>query len=181
MELFHGRRVRSFLPTLDDTVDVEAGKAARERRDLVTKCEKQSTNPLPPLKKGDMCYRIKLDGKRETLIHNPCEVVQIRNHGESYYIRDLETGRIYLSNRKFVKHSETSRNLEHHLKNMEVVSDKTLKHKLQDWTLSTETIVPPDSCVQDRNLETLSKRVKFDSTLFLAMVNLRRWRSAPTS
>jgi len=94
-----------------------------------------------------MCYRIKLDGKKETLIHNPCEVVQIRNHGESYYIRDLETGRIYLRNRKFIKHRETSRNLKHHLKNMEVVSDKTLKHKLQDWTLSTETIVPPDSCV----------------------------------
>ena len=115
-ELFHGQRVRSYLPTLDDTVDVGEGKAARERKDLITKCKKQSTNPLPPLKKGDMCYRIKLDGKKETLIHNPCEVVQIRNHGESYYVRDLETGRIYLRNRKFIKHSETLRNMEHRLK-----------------------------------------------------------------
>jgi len=30
-ELFHGRRVRSYLPTLDDAVNVEEGKAARER------------------------------------------------------------------------------------------------------------------------------------------------------
>ena len=63
------------------------------------------------------------NGKKEKLNHNPCEVVQIRNHGESCYIRDLETGRIYLRNRKFIKHS----------------------------------------------------------TLFLARVDLRRWRSAPTS
>ena len=71
--------------------------------------------------------------------------------------------------------------MEHRLQNMEVVSDNTLKHKLQDWTLSTETIVPPGSCVQDKNSETLMKRVKFDSTLLLARVDLRRWRSAPTS
>ena len=102
-------------------------------------------------------------------------MVQIRNHGESYYIKDLETGRIYLRNRKFIKHSETLRNMEHHLKNMEVILDKTLKHKLQDWTLSTETVVPPDSCVRDKNSEPPSKRVKFDSTLFLARVDLKRW------
>ena len=77
--------------------------------------------------------------------------------------------------------TETSRNMEHHLKNMEVVLDKTLQYKLQDWTLSTETIIPPDSCVRGRNSDTPSKRVKFDSTLFLARVDLRRWRSAPTS
>ena len=64
--------------------------------------------------------------------------------------------------------------MEHHLKNMEVISDKTIKHKLQDWNLSTETIVPPSSCVRDSNSDTPSKRVKFDNTLFLARVDLRR-------
>ena len=78
-ELFHGRRVRSFLPTLDDSVDLEEGKAAREKRDLVTKRDKQSTKPLPPLKTGDMCYHIKLDSKKQTLIDNPCEVLFASN------------------------------------------------------------------------------------------------------
>ena len=82
--------MRSYLPTLDDSVDVEEGKAARERKDLIIKNKKQTHSLLPPLNKGDMCYHIKLDGKKETLIHNPCEVVQVRNHRESYYIQDLE-------------------------------------------------------------------------------------------
>ena len=120
--------------------------------------------------------RIKLNGKRETLIHNPCEVIQIRNHRESYYIQDLETGRIYLRNRKYIKHSETSRNQLHHLHNMEVISDKSLKHKLQDGKLSTETMTPPTSCVRSKNSRPPYKRVKFDSTLFLARVDLRRYR-----
>ena len=162
-------------------MDVEAGKAARERKDLIMKSKTQSTSPMSPLKTGDLCYRIKLDGKQETLVENPCEVVEIRKHGESYYIKDLETERIYLRNRKFIKHSETSRNIEHRLKNMEVVSYNTLKHKLQDWTLSTETIVPPGSCVRDKNSETPMKRVKFDSTLFLARVEFKKWHSTTTS
>ena len=62
--------------------------------------------------------------------------------------------------------------MEHRLNNMEVVSDNTLKHKLQNWDLSTENIVPPGSCVCDKDSGTPMKRVKFDSTLFLARVEL---------
>ena len=102
-ELFHGRRVRSFLPSIDDSIDVAEGKAARERTDLITKSRNQTTQPQPPHKVGSLCYRIKLDGKKETLVHNPCEVVSVRKHRESYYIRDLETDRIYLRNRKYLR------------------------------------------------------------------------------
>ena len=34
-ELFQGRRVRSYLPMLDDTVDINKGKVAREMKDLL--------------------------------------------------------------------------------------------------------------------------------------------------
>ena len=42
-ELFHGRRVRSHLPCLDDTVNVDKGKAAGERKDMVVKNAKKPT------------------------------------------------------------------------------------------------------------------------------------------
>ena len=43
-ELFHGCRVRSYLPTLDDTVDTEKGKAKKELKDLVVKNATKHTN-----------------------------------------------------------------------------------------------------------------------------------------
>ena len=104
-EILHGRRIRFLLPTLDDKIDIAAAKAAREKTDLITKGKHQTSKPSTPLSKGDLCYRIKLDGKRETLVKNPCKVIQIRKHGESYYIRDFQSGRIYLRNRKFIKMS----------------------------------------------------------------------------
>ena len=93
----------------------------------------------------------------------------------------METNKIYLRNRKFIKHSESHRNMEHLLQNMEVFSDQTIKHKLKDWILTTETAIPPNSCMRDRDSGPPSKRVKFDSTLFLARVDLKRWHTAPTS
>ena len=95
-ELLHGRRVRSILPSINDEVDINAAKAARQHTDMLVKNKKQTGKPLPMLSLGDLCYRIKLDGnKRETLVSNPCEVIQIRRHGESYNIKDLVTNRIY--------------------------------------------------------------------------------------
>ena len=110
-EILHGRRIRSILPTINDEVDIEAAKAARQKTDLVVKNKKQTSKPLPPLALGDLCYRIKLEGKKETLVDNPCEIIQTRRNGESYYIRDLVTNRIYLRNRKFIKQSDSHRNI----------------------------------------------------------------------
>ena len=48
-----GQRVRSYLPTLDDKVDVEEDIVAIEMEDLLTKNATQTHNPLPPLKLDD--------------------------------------------------------------------------------------------------------------------------------
>ena len=167
-KIMHGRRIRSLLPTLDDKINIAAAKAAREKTDLIIKNKKQTSKPSPPLSLGDLCYRILFEGKRETLVDNPCEVIQIRKHGESYYIRDILTNRIYLRNRKFIKMSESSKNEFYRIKNMEVMVKKSLKHKLVDGKLSTEEVTPPAICMRKKDLETPSKRVQFNSTLFLA-------------
>ena len=84
-KFFHRRRVSSYLPTLNDSVTIEEVKVAREQKDLIFKSKKQTHSILSPLKKGDMYYQIKLDGKKETLIHNQCEIELVRIHRESYY------------------------------------------------------------------------------------------------
>ena len=48
-ELFHGRRVRSYLPMLNDTVDINKGKAAREMKDMVVKNSTKTHKPLKPI------------------------------------------------------------------------------------------------------------------------------------
>ena len=63
MELFFGRRVRSRLPSLDDSVYVQAGKEAREKTDKEVKEKTHTHKPLPKLEVGDLVYRIKTDGK----------------------------------------------------------------------------------------------------------------------
>ena len=123
-KIMHGRRIRSLLPTLDDRIDIAAAKEAREKADLIIKNKKQTSKPSPPLSLGDLCYWILFEGKRETLVDNPCEVIQIRKHSESYYIRDILTNRIYLRNRKFIKMSESSKNEFYKNQNMEVTVKK---------------------------------------------------------
>ena len=172
----HGWRIRSLLPTLDDKIDIAAAKAAGEKTDLIINNKKQTSKPSPPISLGNLCYRILFEGKRETLVDNPCEVIQIRKHGESYYIRDILTNRIYSRNRKFIKMSEASKKEFYRIKNMEVMTKKYLKHKLVDGKLSTEEVTPPASCMRKKDLETSSKRVQFDSTLFLAWGELRKYR-----
>ena len=97
-ELFHGRRVRSYLPSLDDTVDVNKGKAVRELKDMVVQNATKTQEPLRPLNLGDLCYRRHFDGKKTLRIESLREVIEVRKNSESYYIRDLTTDRIYLRN-----------------------------------------------------------------------------------
>ena len=72
--------------------------------------------------------------------------------------------------------SESSKNAFYKIKNMLVLVNKNLKHKLVDGKLSTEEVTPPASCMRKKDSETLSKRVQFDSTLFLARGELRKYR-----
>ena len=106
-ELFHGRRVRSYLPSLDDTIDVNKGKLARELKDIVIKNATKNHKPLKPLNVGDLCYRRHFDRKKTLRIESLCEVIEVRKSGESYYIKDLETERIYLRNCLWIELSES--------------------------------------------------------------------------
>ena len=102
-ELFHGRKLRTYLPTLDDTVDINKGKASRELIDMITKNASHTHKPLKALEKGDLCYRRKFDGKKLVKISDICEVIKVRKRGESYYIKDLKTERTYLKNRSWIE------------------------------------------------------------------------------
>ena len=116
-ELFQGRRVRSHLPCLDDTVDLDKEKAARELKDMVVKNATKTHKPLKPLNLRDLCYRRHFDGKKTLRIESLCKVIEVRKNGESYYIWDLTTDRIYLKNHLWM---EPSLNKIHQAKNLKV-------------------------------------------------------------
>ena len=147
------------------------------------KSKHQVSTPQPPLEVGSLCYRIQLDGKKQTLVDQPCEVVAIRKHGESYYIRDIQTNRIYLRNRKYIKRSESSVNSQHMLENMVVTYNTEIKYQLDNcqqepdgWNVSTTTVSLPTSCMKGRDFDRNNKRVHFDGSLFAARAELQRYR-----
>merc|ERR1712240_232597 len=85
-ELFHGRRLRTYLSTLDTSVDVEKGRASRELTDMITRNKSQTHKPLKALEVGNLCYRREFDGKKLVTIDNLCEAIEVRKWNESYYI-----------------------------------------------------------------------------------------------
>ena len=92
-----------------------------------------------------------------------------------------------MRNRKYIRPSESSKNLEHMTKNMEVVFDTNLQYKLDNckqepdaWNLSTTTASPLASCFKGRETNK-TKRVHFDGTLFAARAELKRLRSSDTA
>ena len=107
--------------------------------------------------------------------------MEVRKHGESYFIRDLITDRIYLRNRKWIKHSEKFINMEHRLKNMEVIFDQSVKHVMIDWSVKEKWAEPVVSCMKSQDSPITGNRVKFDNTCYLARVQLERWRTKSTA
>ena len=88
---------------LDNTVDVNKGKAARKMKDLMVKNATKNHKPLKPLSVGDLCYRRHFYRKRTVRIESLCEVIEICRSRKSYYIKYLETERIYLKNCLWIK------------------------------------------------------------------------------
>ena len=76
-------------------------------RDLVVKNVTKSHKLLKPLSVGDLCYRRHFYGKKTLRIESLCKVIEVRISRESYYIRYLETERIYLRNRSWIELSES--------------------------------------------------------------------------
>ena len=67
---------RSYLPSLEDKVAVEEGKAARDLKYLVVNNATQTHSPVHPLKMGVLCYIRRLNRKQEVLLEDPCEVIE---------------------------------------------------------------------------------------------------------
>ena len=84
-------------------MDIDKGKAARELKDMVVKNVTKTHKPLKPLNMGDLCYRRHFDRKKTLRIENLSEIKEVRKNGESYYIQDLTTDRIYLRNRSWIE------------------------------------------------------------------------------
>ena len=179
-ELFHRRRMRSYLPCIDDTVDVEKGIVARELKDIAVKNATKTHKPLKPLNIGDLCYRRHFDSKKTLRIESLCEVIVVCKSGESYYIKDLTMDRIYLRNCFWIETSESSINEINQAKNLRVKYDTTVCHTIKEGTIQSSKIEAPTGCLHSKNLESPAKRVKFDSSVIIARCELLSWRVSNT-
>ena len=73
----HGHCVRSHFPTLEDTIDVDKGKAHRELTDMVVKNATRTHKPVHQLQLGDLVYRRHFDGKKTLRIDSLCKIVEV--------------------------------------------------------------------------------------------------------
>ena len=110
-------------------------------------------------------------------IENLCEVIEVRNHGESYYIKDLETDRIYLRNRAWIEPSKTSLNEIHKAKNLKVKFDDKIYHSLIEGKVHSTNREATTSCLRSKNSTIKDKRVHFDSSMVIACCELISWRN----
>ena len=125
--------------------------------------------PLKPLSVGYLCYRRHFNGKKTLIIESLCEVIKVWKSGESYYIRDLESDRIYLRNRSWIQPSELSLNKIHKAKSLRVRCDKSSSHKMINGNLSSTKVEVPTGCLRTKDMEPPPlKQVKIDTTLVLA-------------
>ena len=144
---------------------------------------KKATHNLKPLKMlevGDLCYRREFDGKKPVKIKDLCEVIKVRKRGgESYYIKDLESERIYLRNRSWIQPCDKALIKIHKAKILSIICDQSTSHKMTDGSISNTQVEIPESCMRTNSSKPQSKRVKFDNTIVLARCELRAWRSLP--
>ena len=116
--------------------------------------------------------------KKTLEIDSLCEVIEVRNHGESYYIKDLNTDRIYLRNRSWIKPSETSLNEIHQAKNLKVKFDENISHSLVEGKVHSTNRKASTSCLRSKDSTIKNKRVHFDSSMVIARCELISWRNA---
>ena len=170
--------MRSHLPTIDETVDVDKGKASREVTDIVTKNSTRTHKPVRAFQLGDLVYRHDFDRKKTLRIDSLCEIIEIRNHGESYYIKDLNTDRIYLRNRSWIEPSETSLNETHQAKKLEVEFDENISHSIIKGEVHSNKRKATTSCLRSKNSTIKNNRVQFDSSIIIARCELISWRKS---
>ena len=107
-------------------------------------------------------------------------MIEVCKNGESYYIKDLTTDRIYLRNGSWIKPSESSINEIHQAKNLKARYDTTVCHKIEEGAVQSSKIEAPTGCLSSKNIEPPSKRVKFDSSIIIARCELKYWRTENT-
>ena len=159
-------------------MNVDKGKAHRELTDMVTKNSTRTHKPVRQLQLGDLVYRRHFDGKKTLRIDSLCEIIEVRNHRESYYIRDLNNDRIYLRIRSWIEPSKTSLNEIHQAKNLKVKFDETISHSLIEGKVHSTKRKASTSCLRSKDSTIQHKRVHFNSSMVIARCELISWRNA---
>ena len=140
-------------------------EAIEARHKAATKLKERATsnNELAPLEVGDIVWMQEERGKDKGNFKHTCVVVEVRAHGKSYYVKDLETRRIYLRNRKKLK--------------LDKSEDETAARVLTTEVISSENTKPctRKTCIRDPR-KTTNKTVRFSKKIEEKAEKLWEWR-----
>ena len=99
-ELFLGRRPRTLIPELYGPTNLTDAITARHEAASKLKERASSNIEQPPLQVGDIVWMQEEVGCDKGQYKHLCTVIEVRSHGRSYYVKNIESRRIYLRNRK---------------------------------------------------------------------------------
>ena len=99
-ELFLGRRPRTLTPELYRPTNLADAITARHKAASKMKERASSNIEQPPLQVGDIVWMQEEVGHNKGQNKHLCTVIEVQSHGRSYYVKDMESRRIYLRNRK---------------------------------------------------------------------------------
>ena len=167
-ELFLKRRPRTMIPELYRPTNMTDAIEARHKAATKLKERAASNNKLAPLEVGDIVWMQEERGKDKGNFKHTCVVVEVRAHGKSYYIKDLDSRRIYLRNRKKLK--------------LDKSEDETAARVLTTEVISSENTKPctRKTCLRDPR-KTMRKTVRFSKKIEEKAEKLREWRKTESN
>ena len=95
-EMFLKRRVRTLLPDIRGQPDLQAASKKMGERDLKNRENLRTNKSKPALEVGEIVLLREETGSKKGNFITECEVISRRDHGKSYFVRDIKTGAVYL-------------------------------------------------------------------------------------
>ena len=104
-------------------------------------------------------------------------ITAIRDHGESYYLQDLKSDKVYLRNRRFIRRSDTAKNEEFRAKNLKVRFNKNLHMEVNEEGLVSKKDIPDiNGIMRRRDSSPNPHNVEFDGSTFICKAAWEKWK-----
>ena len=95
-EMFLKRRIRTHLPDIRGQPDLKMASQRVGERDQKERTIMRRNKAKPALEVGEIVLLREETGSKKGNFITECEVISRRDHGKSYFVRDIKNGAVYL-------------------------------------------------------------------------------------